>query len=372
MERPDQRPRSKSTFSFKSDKSHGSRGKSVDKTNHFHSHSSHETPEQKRRSHLSPTGKADPNAAMNEVQPVAAALEKPTLQSLRSFQHTDRNGNPIAEPDLSNPTRSRWERPLDTIRSFEAAIDSEYKRRSHITRPDSEIQSAYASRRSSYYGAGAGNSYDQNRYSQYGNGYGNNRQVRDSYGEGSGYGYGGPVGGPKSRYNPNRMQSDPGFLNRQSVNGNNVYPTQAHMQSRDTVNTGGSGSQSDPYSNEQGSENSSIEQRGGPVARPDLGEQYGFNGFGGGGPQPILEEYGNNSGPNDGYFPPPQNNMPPPVPAKQAPQPSSAFSPNPIQLSNSNGQGPPQVTAGRPGTLRKNTGESEKRKSWFKKRFSKN
>jgi hypothetical protein len=28
---------------------------------------------------------------------VAAALEKPTLQSLRSFQHTDTNGNPIGK-----------------------------------------------------------------------------------------------------------------------------------------------------------------------------------------------------------------------------------------------------------------------------------
>lgn len=28
-----------------------------------------------------------------------------------------------AEPDLSNPTRYRFERPLDTIRSFEAAIE---------------------------------------------------------------------------------------------------------------------------------------------------------------------------------------------------------------------------------------------------------
>lgn len=28
----------------------------------------------------------------------------------------------IVEPDLTNPTRHRWERPLDTIRGFEAAI----------------------------------------------------------------------------------------------------------------------------------------------------------------------------------------------------------------------------------------------------------
>lgn len=34
------------------------------------------------------------------------------------------------EPDLSNPTRNRWERPLDTIRSFEAAINRDAKRQS--------------------------------------------------------------------------------------------------------------------------------------------------------------------------------------------------------------------------------------------------
>ncbi len=34
-----------------------------------------------------------------------------------------------ADPDRSNPTRPRMERPLDTIRSFEAAIDGSYSRR---------------------------------------------------------------------------------------------------------------------------------------------------------------------------------------------------------------------------------------------------
>lgn len=34
-----------------------------------------------------------------------------------------------ADPDRSNPTRPRWERPLDTIRSFEAAIDGVYTRK---------------------------------------------------------------------------------------------------------------------------------------------------------------------------------------------------------------------------------------------------
>ena len=38
----------------------------------------------------------------------------------------------LADPDRSNPTRSRWERPLDTIRSFEAAIDGGHNRKSFI------------------------------------------------------------------------------------------------------------------------------------------------------------------------------------------------------------------------------------------------
>lgn len=40
------------------------------------------------------------------------------------------NSFETADPDRSNPTRSRWERPLDTIRSFEAAIDGNYARKS--------------------------------------------------------------------------------------------------------------------------------------------------------------------------------------------------------------------------------------------------
>jgi len=67
--------------------------------------------------------------------------------NIRTLQHRDQFGNVIgslrtgscqaytksviAEPDRSNPTRHRWERPLDTIRSFEAAIDNNYKRKSY-------------------------------------------------------------------------------------------------------------------------------------------------------------------------------------------------------------------------------------------------
>ena len=59
-----QRPRSKSTFSFKSDKSHASAGK--------HDKHPRESQEEKRRTHLTATTKANPNAAMNEAQPSTA------------------------------------------------------------------------------------------------------------------------------------------------------------------------------------------------------------------------------------------------------------------------------------------------------------
>ncbi|KAH7399375.1 hypothetical protein BKA66DRAFT_162449 [Pyrenochaeta sp. MPI-SDFR-AT-0127] len=347
MEQPQQqaRPRSKSTFSFHSDKSRN--------TPSTPKHERKVSAGDKRKTHYDPTTKANPNAAMEEAQPIAAALEKPTLQSLRSFQHNDAAGNLIVDPDLSNPTRSRWERPLDTIRSFEAAIDGEYKRRAQSMRADqTDVMSGYGSRRSSYYGG-----HDQSRYSR-ASYYGHGQNTRDSYD--NGYGMGGPVGGPQQRMRyGSRMQSDPAW-NRQ--NGNNVYPVNGYQQSRDTVNTNGSnGSHSDgPYSNEHSSENSSIE-RGVPVKppQPDLGEQYGFNGFGRG---PILEEYTQDP-PNGGYFPQqPQNgamNGPPPPP-KHATQPA------PIKL---NSSGPPASNTGRPNLLSKNS--DDKRRSWFKRRFSK-
>ncbi|KAL4802523.1 hypothetical protein BDV18DRAFT_163923 [Aspergillus unguis] len=42
---------------------------------------------------------------------------------LSGMQHLDRHGKVISDPDRSNPTRPRLERPLDTIRGFEAAIN---------------------------------------------------------------------------------------------------------------------------------------------------------------------------------------------------------------------------------------------------------
>ncbi|KAJ0421483.1 hypothetical protein BJY00DRAFT_312087 [Aspergillus carlsbadensis] len=58
------------------------------------------------------------------------AIDGAPVTSLGAIQHLDRQGKVIADPDRSNPTRPRMERPLDTIRGFEAAIAS--RRGGHI------------------------------------------------------------------------------------------------------------------------------------------------------------------------------------------------------------------------------------------------
>ncbi|KAJ4359346.1 hypothetical protein N0V95_002270 [Ascochyta clinopodiicola] len=366
--RPEQgRARASTGFSFRS---HGSADNSNATASPKSKHTRKESDSERRKTHYDPSTKANPNAAMNEAQPIAAALEKPTLQSLRSFQHTDSDGNLIAEPDFSNPTRSRWERPLDTIRSFEAAIDGEYRRRASQMRSDqTDVMSNYggASRRSSYYGGGP----DAHRYSSNSH-YGSQqfgRPPRDSYD--NGYGQGGPVGGPPRVRYGNRMQSDPGWGSQggRMSNGQNVYnhtPPNGYQQSRDTVHTNGSnGSHSDgAYGTDPSSENSSIE-RSLPVRPPqgDMGEQYGNNGYAG----PTREAYGQQQG---GGYPPNQQpqqfgGAPPPPPHAAKAVPPRV----PIKLGG--GEGGAEA-AGRPSVLRKESaGGEDKRKSWFKRRFSK-
>ncbi|KAJ5937078.1 hypothetical protein N7466_003528 [Penicillium verhagenii] len=72
--------------------------------------------------------KADPNMALHEAQPMTMAINGDYNRlSLGSMQHKDREGKIIADPDRCNPTRNRMERPLDTIRSFQTAIDTHRK-----------------------------------------------------------------------------------------------------------------------------------------------------------------------------------------------------------------------------------------------------
>ncbi|CAB4256144.1 similar to Saccharomyces cerevisiae YGR273C Putative protein of unknown function [Maudiozyma barnettii] len=83
--------------------------------------------------------------AVQEAQPFEQAADTfKTNMNRRSYfdaedgskvQATDVFGNVIEVPDISNPTRSRDERPLDTIRGFEYAITGDPQLAQQIETP---------------------------------------------------------------------------------------------------------------------------------------------------------------------------------------------------------------------------------------------
>ena len=187
----------------------------------------------------------------------------------------------------------------------------------------------------------------------------------------------GNLNGYGRRFGP-RNHSDPALYGH--AQGHGIYPSHGHQQSYDTVASASNGSHAtDQWGNstDPSSENSSID-RVQPAAKPDLGEAYGFNGFGGA-PQiqgPILEEHGHGA---PGYGQPgygqervaagggyPYQGNGVPAPPPHAP-PKEKATRTPIKLGGSSApidaipvshRPPPPVT-------------SEKRKSWLKRRFSK-
>lgn len=358
---PVQKPRPRSRgFSFKSEKSHKSSG-SKDKVHLVETH----TEKEAKRLH----SKADPTLAMNEAEPaVVAATGKSQLASLRGVQHRDAFGNPIADPDRSNPTRSRWERPLDTIRSFEAAIDGGYNRKSFI-RSDTESVANW-NKRSSYYGNNGGR-FPQDSY--YGGRPASTIRANDSqldfrqgamtrdglYEQGGQNGaYPNPQFG-RQRYP--RTASEPHFNNfRQGEQ--NIYPVPNNHRSYETVASGSGGSglsgeqagyQTDPTS----SDNSSIERRQSPPKRQEPVNDYGIGFNQTPEYQPSAFTVGMNGQPQghmqqNGY----QNAAvaAPPVPRKDA---SMLRKPTTNTSMNSYQQQRPDM--------------GEKRKSWFTRRFSK-
>ncbi|KAK3178762.1 hypothetical protein OEA41_000899 [Lepraria neglecta] len=326
--------------------------------------------------------KADPTVAMDEAQPAARnANELTTIQSIRNLEHRDADGNVITDPDRSNPTRPRMERPLDTIRSFEAAIDGSYSRRASSYRTETpSAMSPQNNRRSGYF---PGYQAQQKPATEYNGYYGNRMSNKRPESYADNYGSSQDAYGNGRRFNQ-RNQSDPMLYGQSNAqpnaqpngpsngpsNGQGIYPSHAHQQSYDTVGTasyGSDGTHQWGNSTDPSSENSSIE-RVQPPQKPDLGEVYGFNGFGGA-PQfqgPILEEHGQDA---PGYGQPGygkgqaatgngnpyQGNgaAPPPPPHKET-RPRV-----PIKM------GAPSVASRAPPTA-----DSEKRKSWLKRRFS--
>lgn len=358
---PDGHPRAgqrNRTFSFQSNKSH----KSTELV---------ETSAEKEAKRLH--SKADPTLAMSEAEPgVVAATVKSSLAPLRNMRHKDMHGNVIDDPDRSNPTRNRWERPLDTIRSFEAAIDGGYNnnRQSMIIRSDSDSVANW-DRRSSYFAPSnaGGNAY-------------NGRYQRDSYystrggppdrryggwteNQGDPYGpqgYNAYSNVPRTRYS--RMAFEPQFPSQRQPEQNNVYPLPMNHRSYETVASGsGSGSsgehagyQTDPTS----SDNSSIERVQSPPKRQEPINDYGI-GFSQDSnyqaPSFTVAINGGSAtpGPSSINATPAHEPSPPLVPSKQGSilrKPSRALS-------------TASVATERPGM-------GEKRKSWFARRFSKN
>ncbi|KAH8198622.1 hypothetical protein TruAng_007212 [Truncatella angustata] len=279
-----QRPRSRG-FSFRSDKSHKTE-KSEGKGHAYKISSGalHETHAEKEQNRLAT--KADPTLAMNELEPSAVARaainfdEKPPLSAL---QHKDATGVVITEPDRSNPTRSKWERPLDTIRSFEAAYDGGSSSRQSVYRSDSDSVANW-NRRSSYYGNSNGPRFPHESY--YGARSNTNLARESAMLDPRGPAMGGPRGdeyfegfdgaangrnggnGPRNRNA--RVQADPSMSTHPAVN-RGVFQSPNNHKSYETVASGSgsasygepSGYQTDPTS----SENSSINRRASPPKR---------------------------------------------------------------------------------------------------------
>ncbi|KAL9081117.1 MAG: hypothetical protein Q9159_007424 [Coniocarpon cinnabarinum] len=229
MERPtDAHKRSKSSFSFRSNKSDKS-GENFQ-----------ETTDEKHKAKFAVQTVRDPNKAIREQQPGERMAEANTLPAIRQAQYKDWRGDVITDADASNPTRPRLERPLDTIRSFEAAIDNEWKRKDTLTRTGAES------------GAGPRASQSMNDY----NTPRNPNRYNDHYARRPG--------------NP-RFQSSPMAPHSNGYSYNNNSPTHGYSQSYDTVDTGNSygTSSSEPWTNstDPSSDNSSIDR------------QYGANGY---------------------------------------------------------------------------------------------
>ncbi|KAF3492374.1 uncharacterized protein GIQ15_01891 [Arthroderma uncinatum] len=314
---------------------------------------------------------ADPTLAMSEAQPATIALQESSLGQLRGVQHKDRFGNLITEPDLSNPTRYRFERPLDTIKSFEAAIDGTYgSRRMSYARPD-ESTNGY-SRPTSFFGGDRSNMhYQRGGYDSYHGSRGYQSRPEsyiDGYGDQSQFNYSNqrPY---RARRNSPRTNSDPNY----TQNPSNPYNSQPQYQNQNenpnSNSPSGSGNRSVDHwmnSTDPSSVNSSVDRlqqqlhqqqpQGQPKYEdhPPSGETYGFSGFG---TDPQLDQ-------SQASF----------LNQRQTTQPSDQRPQEPLHKPQPAAPGvpPKDATNLAPSAAGKAaaTPQDEKRKSWFKRRLS--
>ncbi|KAK9379772.1 uncharacterized protein V2V93DRAFT_391893 [Kockiozyma suomiensis] len=93
------------------------------------------TPEERDRMKQRTGNIADPIlTAMTEEQPFQISNHQGATTVSPELHVRDMFGNLIEDPDLSNPTRHRSERPLDTIRGFEYAATGDKRLKEQIFR----------------------------------------------------------------------------------------------------------------------------------------------------------------------------------------------------------------------------------------------
>lgn len=299
--------------------------------------------------------KADPSKAIRELQPSMAALEAGNMDDLRAVQHKDIDGNTITDPDRSNPTRYRLERPLDTIRSFQMAAEgtSSNRRSTYSGRPVSQMNfETNHSRRSSYYGASGQNPQSRPRPNAGGYYRNNSYGFRpDSFVEEA---PGASQQWPQ-RNATMRNASAPMYYN---PNEKTPSPSHSHQQSYDNMT---SGSDENSKSTNPSSQNSSFDQLH-QLRKPDDGAYNGHHGYNGnfssvsparpyGPPGP----YGGVQNGANGF-----QNGPPAPPKLAAPNNPRV----PIKLDSGTGGGAEEFEK----DFKQAT--TPKRKSWLKKRFS--
>ncbi|PFH61893.1 hypothetical protein XA68_15909 [Ophiocordyceps unilateralis] len=237
--------------------------------------SKNETQEDKDSNRLQ--SKADPTLAINEAEPSTVAMNAQSNHApLRSLQHKDVWGNAITDPDKSNPTRNRWERPLDTIRGFEAAIDGGYSRKA-LPRSETDSSGNWNQR-------GTSHPQSQPRFPQDSyyrpssvrtdtyHGSTNSGTARSSYMD-SQHGHGGGHGRHAQRDRGPRMHAEPHY----QVYGReqNVYPLPHKDRSYETVTSAAPSGNSDPagyMTDPTSSDNSS--DRVSPVRRRKPTNEY--------------------------------------------------------------------------------------------------
>ncbi|GME93646.1 unnamed protein product [Ambrosiozyma monospora] len=126
-------------------------------------------------------------SAVNEAQPFEESANIHARQSSMASdgQLKDIFGNVILNPDISNPSRARDERPLDTIRSFEYAItgDLTYKQQLETPTLGWRVRNDFPLFTENPYSAGAqgGAQNGAQQYDEYGQPIYNNNNANANY-----------------------------------------------------------------------------------------------------------------------------------------------------------------------------------------------